>query len=90
MCDVAVRDDPCALEFVRDWFVTQGMCDAAARGDPSSLLYVSGWFVTQQQVKLWYDDDYHRDDGVIIKWYEGYQKRKAQKAKVKEELLPIT
>ena len=29
------------------------------------------------------------DDGVIIKWYNGYQKRKTQKAKRKEELMPI-
>ena len=25
----------------------------------------------------------------MIKWYNGYQNRKAQKAKIKEELLPI-
>ena len=25
----------------------------------------------------------------FIKWHEGYKKRKAQKAKIKEELMPI-
>ena len=25
----------------------------------------------------------------MIEWYEGYKKRKSQKAKIKEELLPI-
>ena len=47
---------------------------------------------------MWYDD-YSDDDGghwhgddnqdKFFEWYNGYQKRKAQKAKVKEELLPI-
>ena len=46
----------------------------------------SYWFVTQQQVQSWHDDYY--DDDKIIEWYEGHQKRKAQKAKIKE-VLPI-
>ena len=47
---------------------------------------------------MWYDD-YYDDDGdywdndddedKFSGWYNGYQKRKAQKAKIKEELLPI-
>ena len=47
--------------------------------------------MSQEQVKLWHDSDnwlirwwYYN------KWYDGYKKRKAQKAKIKEELLPIT
>ena len=36
-------------------------------------------------IGLWYEDF----DDEIIEWYEGYQKSKAQKAKIKEELLPI-
>ena len=32
---------------------------------------------------------YSYDDGESIEWYDGYKKRKAQKAKIKEELLPI-
>ena len=44
-------------------------------------------------------DDYYDDDGghlddndekdSFFKWYDGYKKRKAQKASIKEELLPI-
>ena len=45
------------------------------------------WFVAQQQLKLW-DDGYCNDDG-YIKWHKGYQKRKAQKAKIEEELMRI-
>ena len=56
------------------------------------LIYVPDWFITQQQVKIWHDDKqiWHDDDNnEFIKWYEDYEKRKAQKAKIKEELLPI-
>ena len=36
-------------------------------------------------IYLWDDDDYYYDDDKLIKWYEGYKKRKSQKAKIKEE-----
>ena len=52
------------------------------------MRYVPDWFVTQQQIGTWYDDDYVYNDSGMIKWYDGYQKHKAQKAKIKE-LLPI-
>ena len=46
--------------------------------------------MTQQQLKIWHDDDdYYYDDDKLNKWYDGYQKRKAQKAKIKEELFPL-
>ena len=54
--------------------------------------YVPNWFVLQEQLKIL--DDYkgfcnnHFYDG-LNKWYNGYQKRRAKKAKIKEELLPI-
>ena len=51
--------------------------------------YVPDWFVTQGQLKLWHDNNYIYNDEGLSKWYEGYQKRKAQKAKTKEEHLPI-
>ena len=58
--------------------------------------------MTEQQLKLWYDyndneycddnddDDDDDDEDNFFKWYEGYKKRKVQKASIKEELLPIT
>ena len=65
------------------------MCDKSVRDDAFFLVCVPDWFVTQQ-VKLWdYDDDYC-DDDEIIKWYKDYQKGKAQKAKIQEELMRIT
>ena len=32
------------------------------------------------------DDGYHDE---LIKWYEDYQKRKTQKTKIEEKLIPI-
>ena len=54
-----------------------------------SLRLVLDWFVKQQQIDIWYDDDYVYNDNGMIKWCDGYQKRKAQKVKIKEELIRI-
>ena len=44
--------------------------------------------MTQQQVKyLWDDDDWYNNK--LINWYDGYKKRKAQKAKITAELMFI-
>ena len=46
---------------------------------------------------MW-NDDYYDDDGDYLvdddddkffKWYDGYKKRKTQKAQIKKELMPI-
>ena len=65
MCDKAVKDDPSFLQFVPDWFVTQGLTD------------------------VWYHDDCWCHDDEMIEWYNGYKKRKVQKAQIKKELMPI-
>ena len=36
-----------------------------------------------------HDNDNFCNDHEVIEWYDGYQKRNAQKAKIKEEFLPI-
>ena len=45
--------------------------------------------MTQQQVKLWHDDSKYYCDDELNEWNDGYKKRKAQKAQIKEELLPF-
>ena len=45
--------------------------------------------MTQKQQKIWRDGDYYCNDDEFFEWYEGHQKRIAQKAKVEEELLSI-
>ena len=59
------------------------------REDPYSLQYVPNQFVTQEQIKIWHDDDDCYDNDKLIEWHEGYQKCQIQKAKIKEEILPI-
>ena len=65
------------------------MCNDAVEEEASSLKYVSDYFVTQKQLKVWLDDDEYWYDDKVIEWYEGHQKRKAQKAKIKDELVTI-
>ena len=87
MCNEALRREPQLLNIIPDRFKSQEMCNKTVHMDPWSLNYVPDQFVTQQQVKLW-DDDYCNDD-VYIKWYNGYQKRKAPKEKIEEVLMHI-
>ena len=89
MCIKAVEVYPCQLNDAPDHFTTQDMCDDAVWGDPFSLKFIPDWFVTQEQVKLWHDYGDYYDDSELIKWYDGYQKRKAQKVEIKKELMPI-
>ena len=89
-CNKAVNKDSWALRFVTDHLKTQKMCEDVVWKDHFSLHFVPDWFVTLQQLKTW--GDYHGfcNNDRLIKWYDGYQKRKAQKAKIKEELLLIS
>ena len=43
----------------------------------------------QGQEKIWHNDDYFCNNNKVIEWYDSYQKRKAQKNSIKEELLPM-
>ena len=85
----AVCNDPYTLRHVPEHYKTQKMCDDVVWGNAFSLQYVPDYFVTQQQIKLWHDDPYYCNDDGRIKWYDGYKKRKAQKASIKEEFMPI-
>ena len=44
--------------------------------------------VIQQKIKKWPNTGSFYDD-YLLEWYNSYQKRKAQDAKIKEELRPI-
>ena len=75
------------------------MRERAVEDNPSSLQYAPDMFLTQEQIGLWYDDSEYCDDDDdddddnednFFKWYVGYKKRKAQKASIKEKLMPIS
>ena len=89
MSDKSIEIDPFTLQHVPDNLKTQGMCIRSVEAGPGLLKYVPDWFVTKQQIKIWRDDDEYCNNDELIEWYDGYQKRKAQKAKIKEEPLLI-
>ena len=89
MCEIAVEVYPSQLFDIADYLKMQKMCDDVVRRDPYSLQFVPDWFATEEQIDVWYYDDEYCNDDEFIEWYKGYKKRKAQKAKIKEEFLPI-
>ena len=87
------------LQLVPDHFKMQEICEKAVKDDSSSLQFVPDWLIIREWVDIWYDG-YYDDDGVhwdydddyedkFFEWYDGYKKRKAQKASIKEALMPI-
>ena len=85
MCEEAMLVRSAAFFLILDRFKSQEMCIRAVGMDPWQLIDVPDWFVVLQE--MWYED--FDDDDVLIKWYHDYQKREAQKAKIKDELVPI-
>ena len=85
MCEEAMRIRPAAFFLIPDRFKTEEMCIRAVKVGPWQLIDVPDWFMTLQEMQ--YED--FDDDDVLIKWYHDYQKRKAQKAKIKDELVSI-
>ena len=84
MCNEAVQSNPWMLELVSEHLKTQKMCNQALQSDPEVLEYVPDWFVTLQE--MWVEDF---DDDELFTGRDAYIKRKAQKAKIKEELMPV-
>ena len=56
---------------------------------PFSLQFVTDWFVAQKQIDRWHDNNYVHNDEGLSKWYEGYQKREAEKAELQKTLMAI-
>ena len=95
MCIKAVEVDPSFFQLVPNHFKMQEICDKAVKDCSSSSQFVSDWFVTREGLYMWHDDYYvdHYDDDddedKFFEWYDRYKKCKAQKAKIKKELMPI-
>ena len=91
MCDKAVEIDPFILWYVLDHFKTKKICEKCVEKYPWALEYIPDWFVMDQQMKSWHDyrGPYQYNNDRFTGWYKGYKKRKAQKASIKKELMPI-
>ena len=72
------------LELVPDQFVTQKMCNEAVEKSPWMLEHVPDQFVTQKMC-----NEAVEKIPCALRWYKGYEQCKAQKAKIKEELIPV-
>ena len=95
VCEKAVNIEPWLLVYLPDNLRTQGMqemYDKARRDYLSYWLLVPDFFATEKQYKLWHANNRFFGwwyDYMFIEWYEDHKKRKAQKPKIKEELMPI-
>ena len=89
MCNDAVDVDPQQLNGVPDYRKTQKMCGDVVQRNSYFLHFVPYWFVTQEQLEIWHDGDDYCTGDELIEWCKRYEKRKAQKAKIKKELMPI-
>ena len=83
MCERAVEEG-LLLMFGPDHFKTKRMCERVAKAYPCMLCIVPDWFVVLQE--MWYED--FDDIDYLIGWRNGHLKRKGQKAKIKEGLMP--
>ena len=60
------------------------MCNEAVQSDPWTFKYVPDQFVTQEMC-----NEAVEKSPEVLRWYKKYEQRKAQKAKIKEELMPV-
>ena len=89
MCERIIEKGPWELNFIPNHLKMKEMCVRAAEKYPQIVEFVPDWLVMQGQVKIWHNHNYYSKDDDLIKWHDGYQKRKVQKAQIKEELIFI-
>ena len=77
------------MRFIPGHLKTQEMFDKAVRREPWNLTHVPDWFVTLKQIKIWYNYVYYCNDDRLIRCYNGSEKRKVQKAQIKQGLMLI-
>ena len=84
MCNEAVQSDPWILKHVPDQSVTQKVSNQTVKKSPWVLKRVPDQFVTQKMC----DEAVKKSPCAL--WYKGYEQRKAQKAKIKEDLMAVS
>ena len=92
MCVKVVDANPYSIKYVPDCFKIQEMCVKVFNANPYSIKYVPDCFITQEMIEnggRCYDSCCDSCDEELHEWFNGYNERKAQKAQIKAELLPI-
>ena len=85
LCERAVEEGLYMLMFVPDHFKTKRICERAVKAYPWLLCSLPDSLVVLQE--MWCVDFGYID--YLIGWQNAYQRRRVQKASIKEELLPI-
>ena len=95
-CIKAVEVDPWQLDDVPDHFKRKKNVWWGSEGRHFLFVLCSQLVCYREGLYGWHDDYYDNDGNYLVDdedklfaWYNGYKKWKAQKAKIKEELLPI-
>ena len=83
MCNEAIQRSPWVLRLVPDQYKAQEMYNEVVEENPWVLELVPDQLVTQKMC----DEAVKKSPSAL--WYKGYEQRKAQKEKIKEELMPI-
>ena len=82
LCERAVEEGLYMLMFVPDHFKTKRICERAVKAYPWLLCSLPDWLVVLQEIRC-VDFDYI---DYLIGWQNAYQRRRVQKASIKEEL----
>ena len=85
LCEEVIHVRSKYFFLILDRFKTQKMYIRAFKVDPWQLNDIPDWFVVLQE--MWCDD--FGDSAYLVRWRNAYQQRKAQKAQIKKEILPI-
>ena len=75
-----LSEESAKIRCVPDEFKSQEMCNDVVFENPTLIKHVMDWFVTAEMLEKCKDEE----------WFEGFRRCKAQKAKIKEDLLPVT
>ena len=84
MYNKVVKKSPWMLELIPDQYKTQEMCNEAVEKNAWMLEHVPDQFVTQKMC-----NEAVKKSPCALWWYKGYEQCKAQKAKIKEELMAV-
>ena len=89
LCNKAFDRSHSSFVYIPDCFKTQEMC--------SDKFYFSDevddipdWFITLEMIEIVSRPCCASCDDEFDEWFNGYNERKAQKAQIKDELIPIT
>ena len=88
MCDKAFDRSHSSFMYIPDCFKTQEMCSDKFHFS-DEVDDIPDWFITLEMIAIVSRPCCARCDFEFDEWFNGYKERKAQKAQIKAELLPI-